>query len=144
MVVISVRGVKPPTQGSISAFGAGIAVDTHEKRLKPYRQKIRDAYKEQGGEYFDQYVPVCLEATFYFKKPKKNDGKIRFQNRTPFVVLECNPRCLARIVQECRFPVREHYDEKVSLLHRAWYLDLLARQNAEAHQIANRRKWTDY
>ena len=71
MVVISVRGVKPPTQGSISAFGAGIAVDTHEKRLKPYRQKIRDAYKEQGGEYFDQYVPVCLEATFYFKKPKK-------------------------------------------------------------------------
>lgn len=71
MPQVTVRGVKPPTQGSLTAYSTGIVVDNHAKKLKPYRKAIADAYKSQDGTFYPQYTPVVLDATFYFKKPKK-------------------------------------------------------------------------
>jgi hypothetical protein len=39
---IKVEGIKPVTQGSMSAFGPGVLTDTHSKKLKPWRQAIQD------------------------------------------------------------------------------------------------------
>lgn len=71
MTLVSVRGIKPVTQGSLTAYSTCIVVDNHAKALKPYRQAIADAYKAQDGTFYEQYVPVKLTATFFFKKPKK-------------------------------------------------------------------------
>ena len=68
---IQVRGMKPVTQGSMSAFGPGVLTDTHSKALKPWRKAIQDQYKNAGGQFFEQHTPVVILATFYFKRPKK-------------------------------------------------------------------------
>lgn len=69
--IIRVRGIRPPTQGSLTAYSAGVLVDTHAKVLKPYRKMVADAYMEQDGAFYDQYTPIGISATFYLKKPKK-------------------------------------------------------------------------
>lgn len=37
MIEVVVKGMKPVTQGSMSAFGPGVLTDTHSKKLKPWR-----------------------------------------------------------------------------------------------------------
>ena len=76
MTLVSVRGIKPVTQGSLTAYSTCIVVDNHAKQLKPYRQAIADAYKAQDGTFYEQYVPVKVTATFYFRKPKKPKAKL--------------------------------------------------------------------
>ena len=70
-MIVEVRGIKPVTQGSMSAFGPGVLTDTHSKKLKPWRKAIQDQYRESDGKFYEQYTPVFIRAEFYFKRPKK-------------------------------------------------------------------------
>lgn len=69
--VVSVRGIHPPTQGSLTAYSTGVVVDTHAKVLKVYRKAVAEAYREQDGGFYEQYAPLRVWAIFYLKKPKK-------------------------------------------------------------------------
>ena len=68
---VDVRGMKPVTQGSMSAFGPGVLTDTHSKKLKPWRKAIQEAYVRDCGIFYEQHTPVAVFAFFYFKRPKK-------------------------------------------------------------------------
>lgn len=88
MINLFVPGT-PVQQGSMKAFAfrrqngrLGVSM-VHNKgdALSAWREAIRvaliDAYPElvqaeADGGYYKQYVPVCLELTFYLQRPKSN------------------------------------------------------------------------
>lgn len=70
MKVVSVKGMRPVTQGSMSAFGPGMIADVNVKKLRPWRKAVAEAYKDQDGSYYEQYTPLIVSGAFYFKRPK--------------------------------------------------------------------------
>lgn len=72
MKKITVKGIKPVTQGSMTAYGSGVLTDTHFKTLKPWRKAIADAYREEDGTFYEQYTPVEIYARFFFCRAKSS------------------------------------------------------------------------
>lgn len=48
-----------------------------DKKVSEYKEKIKNAYKESGGKYFEKGTPLRCEIYFYFEAPKSASHKKR-------------------------------------------------------------------